>query len=126
MKPVSQSTDSVGCQGYCLNKVKIKLSTDLISAIPALSGTDPEKVLKFLIRVKEVFDLKLVSDSEFKALMVSRTSGRITQILSAHVGTTQSWGFIQTEIISAFLPCRVKERFLRRMSLRGSNLQAKI
>jgi hypothetical protein len=107
-----QSTDSVGYQGYCLNKVKIKLATDLISAIPVLSGTDPEDVLKFLIRAKEVLDLKLVSDSEFMALTVSRTSGRITQILGAHVGMTQGWGVVQTEMISTFLPCRVKERFL--------------
>ena len=111
-KPVLQSTDSVGYQGYCLNKVKLKLATDLISAIPVLSVTDPEEILTFLIRAKGVFDLKLVSDSEFMALLVSRTSGRITQILGAHVGTTQCWGLVQTEIISTFLPCRVKERFL--------------
>jgi hypothetical protein len=124
-KPVLQSTDPVGYQGYCLNKVKIKLATDLISAIPVLSGTDPEEVLKFLIRAKEVLDLKLVSDSEFMALMVSRTSGRITQILGAHVGTTQGWGVVQTEMISTFLPCRVRERFWRRTSLKGFNLQVK-
>jgi hypothetical protein len=57
MKPVSQSADSVGYQGYCLNKVKIKLATDLISAIPILSNTDPEEIPKFLIRAKEDFDL---------------------------------------------------------------------
>ncbi|PNF24849.1 hypothetical protein B7P43_G12918 [Cryptotermes secundus] len=53
------------------------------------------------------------------ALMVSRTSGRITQILGAHIGTTQSWGLVQTEIISTFLPCRVKERFLASHVLEG-------
>jgi hypothetical protein len=111
-KPVLQSTDSVGYQGYCLNKVKIKLAADLILAIPVLSGTEPEEVLNFLIRAKEVLHLKLVSDSDFIALMVSRTSGRITQILGAHVGTTQGWGVVQTDLISTFLPCRVKERFL--------------
>jgi hypothetical protein len=111
-KPVSQSTDSVGYQGYCLNKFKFKLATDLISAINVLSGTDPEEVLNFLIRAKEVLDHKLVSDSEFIVLMVSRTSGRITQILGAHVGTTQDWGVVQTELISTFIPCRVKKRLL--------------
>jgi hypothetical protein len=68
--------------------------------------------LKFLIRAKQVFDLKLISDPELMALLVSRTSGRITQILGAHLGTTQGWGMVQSEIISTFLPPRVKEKFL--------------
>jgi hypothetical protein len=84
----------VGYQGYCLNRVRIKLATDLISGIPVLSGTDAEEVLNLLIRAKEVLDLKLVSDSEFIVLMVSRTSGRIAQILGAQVGTTQGWGVV--------------------------------
>jgi hypothetical protein len=46
------------------------------------------------------------------ALLVSRTSGRIVQILGAHLGTTEDWGMVQSEIISTFLPPRVKERFL--------------
>jgi hypothetical protein len=86
--------------------------TDLIAVIPVLSGTDPEEILKSLIRAKEVFDLKLISDSEFMALLISRTSGRITQILEAHLGTTQSWGMVQSKIISTFLPPCVKESFV--------------
>jgi hypothetical protein len=46
------------------------------------------------------------------ALLVSRTSGRIMQILGAHLGTTEDWGMVQSEVISIFLPPRVKERFL--------------
>jgi hypothetical protein len=93
-------------------KVKIKLVSDLISGIPVLSGTDPEDILKFLIRVNEVGQLNLVSNSEFMALLIGRTSGRIMQILGAHLGTTDSWGMVQSEIISTFLPPRVSERFL--------------
>jgi hypothetical protein len=55
--------------------------TDLISNNPVLSGTDPEEILKFLVRAKGIFDLRLISESEFMALLVSRTVGRITQIL---------------------------------------------
>jgi hypothetical protein len=41
--------------GNCLSKIKIKLTTDWISVIPVLSGTDHEEILKFLIRAKQVF-----------------------------------------------------------------------
>jgi hypothetical protein len=111
-KPVPQITESQVREGTYLSKTKLKLVTDLIKNIPLLVDTDPEKILKFLIRVKEVFDLKLVTDVEFISLLISRASGRITQILGAHLGTTQNWGLVRSEIISTFLPPRVKERFL--------------
>jgi hypothetical protein len=111
-KPVPQITESQVREGTYLSKTKLKLVTDLIKNIPLLVDTDPEKILIFLIRVKEVFDLKLVTDVEFISLLISRTSGRITQILGAHLGTTQNWGLVRSEIISTFLPPRVKERFL--------------
>jgi hypothetical protein len=61
--PVDQNMDPSMQQGNCLSNIKIKLATDLISDIPVLSGTDPEEILKFLIRAKGVFDLKLISES---------------------------------------------------------------
>jgi hypothetical protein len=33
-------------------------------------------------------------------------------ILGAHIGTTDTWGMVQAEIISTFLPPRIKEQFL--------------
>lgn len=90
-----------------LMKVKLNLVSDLFKNIPLLSDTDPENILKFLIRVSEVYDLKLVSESEFLSLLVSRTSGRVMQILGAHLGTTSHWGMVRAQIISTFLPARV-------------------
>jgi hypothetical protein len=104
--------DSGVVQASSLGKVKVKLATDLIVAIPPLTCTDPEKVLQFLIRATQVRDLKLISDSEFVALLISRTSGRVMQMLGAHIGTPDGWGMVRSEIISNFLPPRVKEQFL--------------
>jgi hypothetical protein len=112
MKPVQSGLDPAGYQGTPLSKVKVKLVSDLILGIPPLSSTDPEDILRFLIRVNQVVELKLLPDSEFMALLISRTSGRVMQILGAHVGTTDGWDRVQSEIISTFLPPRVKEQFL--------------
>jgi hypothetical protein len=87
--------------------MKIKLVVDLMKNIPVLPDSDPEKILKILIRVKEIFDLKLVTDIEFMSLLVSRMSGRINQILGVHLGTTHNWKWVQAEIIAAFLPPRM-------------------
>jgi hypothetical protein len=112
MTSLPQRSDATVYRGNYFAKIQIKLVTDLISAIPVLSNTHPEQILEFLIRARHVFELRLISDSEFMALLVSRTSGRITQILGAHLGTTEDWGVVQSEIIATFLPPRVKERFL--------------
>jgi hypothetical protein len=92
--------------------MKIKLVADLIKNIPLLLDFDPEIILKFLIRAKEILYLKLVTGLEFMSVLVSRPSGRITQILGVYIGTTHNWGLVQAEIISTFLPPRVKEKFL--------------
>jgi hypothetical protein len=62
--------------------------------------------------VKGVYDLNLDIDFEFIALLISRTSQRITQILRVHLGTAQNRGTVRSKIINTFLPPRVKERFL--------------
>jgi hypothetical protein len=57
----SYTKSSVHASTY-LTKVKINLVSELFKNIPLLTDTDPEKFLKFLIRVSEVYDLKLISD----------------------------------------------------------------
>jgi hypothetical protein len=110
--PVLQNRDPAENQGGPLNKAKVKLATDLIAGIPVLAGTDPEAILKFLIQARNILELNLVSGPEFVALMITRTSGRVMQILGAHVGGTRDWAGVQSEIVSTFLPPRVKERLL--------------
>jgi hypothetical protein len=111
-KPVPSGMDGGVAQGFCVSKIQGKLATDLICNIPVLSGTDPEAILKFLLHANQVQELKLLSDSDFLALLVGRTSGRVMQILGTHLGTTHGWDLVRSEIIATFLPSRVKERFL--------------
>jgi hypothetical protein len=96
----SADTDTSIHASTHLAKVKLNLVSDLVKNIPLLTDTDPEKILKFLIRMSEVYDLKLVTDNEFMSLLVSRTSGRVIQILGGHLGTTQNWGVVRAQIIS--------------------------
>jgi hypothetical protein len=60
--------------------------TDLIKKISLLADTDPEKILIFLMGVKGVHDLNLVTDFEFISPLDSRTSGSIMQNLRVHLG----------------------------------------
>jgi hypothetical protein len=91
----------------------MNLVSDLLTNIQVLSDTDPDRILKFFIHVSAVYELKLVSDLEFMSLLVSRTSGRIMQMLETHLGTTNGWGEVWSSIISTPPPHpRLKEKFL--------------
>jgi hypothetical protein len=76
-KPEFQDTDSLTMEGLYVSKIKLNLLPDMVKIVPFLADTDPERVLNFLIAAKKVHDLKLVADSEFIALLISRTTGRI-------------------------------------------------
>lgn len=107
-----------GQASYVQAKMRGRVVSDLVKNIPVLSGTDPESVLGFLVRAQEVYDLSLVSDVEFLALLVARTSGRVTQILGLHLGTSSKWSIVSLELSSTFLPPRIREDFLARYVLR--------
>jgi hypothetical protein len=63
---------------YSQSKLRGKVATGLVKNIPVLSDTEPESEFNFLIRAREVYDLGLVTDAEFLALLVARTTGRPT------------------------------------------------
>jgi hypothetical protein len=111
-EPNSLNTDFINHECSYLGKVKSKLVSDLIKNVPLLTDTNPKNVVKFLIRVTDVYELNLVSDSEFMSLLVCRTTGRVTQILGAYLGTAQNWAGVRSLIVSTFLPPRVKEKHL--------------
>jgi hypothetical protein len=78
---------------YSQCKLKGKVVADLVRNVPVLSTAKSERVFEFLVRANEIHDLKLVSNGEFLALLVARTAGRFTQIVSADLGTLASWGW---------------------------------
>ena len=91
--------------------------SDLVKNIPMLNSVDPEQVFLFLVRAREVYDLKLVSDEVFLALLVARTSGRIMAVISRHLQTFSGWGMVCSDILATFLPSRIRETFLSRYIL---------
>jgi hypothetical protein len=95
-----------------LRKMKVKLISDLVKNIPFMADTEPEKVLMFLISVKEDYDLGLVTDFELLSLLVTRKSGQVTQIFGFRLTHGSTWSLVCSELLSTFLMPRIKERFL--------------
>jgi hypothetical protein len=70
-------------------------------------------VLDFLVRAQEVYKLSLVSEGEFLSCLLSRTSGGVTQLLGEHLVKGSNCPVARTDLVSIFLPLRIKEEFLK-------------
>jgi hypothetical protein len=84
-------SDIQGPSKYLQAKLRGKVITDLLGGIPVLRNTEPESVFEFLVRVRQVYDLGLVTDKEFLTHIITRTTGRLTQIDGAHFCPESSW-----------------------------------
>jgi hypothetical protein len=104
-----QNADIHAQISYSQIKLKSSVVTDLVRKIPVLSDTEPENVFRFLVQAKELYDLNLVTDGEFLALLVTRMSGRLMQIISVHLRPCSGWGLVCSELLSSFLPPRIRE-----------------
>jgi hypothetical protein len=101
----------VRSDGAAVLKMRVKVVSDLVKNVPFLVDVDPENILKFMIRLKEVHDLNLVSDFELLSLTVGRTSGRVAQIVGSYLVGTADWKAFCDEILATFFPTRIRERF---------------
>jgi hypothetical protein len=70
-----------------------------------------ENVLKIFNGRDGVIRLKFSHRFRVYFSLVARTSGVMTSILETHLNSTRNWGMVRSEIINAFLPSRVKERY---------------
>jgi hypothetical protein len=96
-------SDVQGQMEHLQAKVRGKAVADLLRGIPVLSNTEPQSVFEFLIRVRQVYDLGLVSDGEFMTHL-TKTTGRVTRIVSAHLRLGSSWHSLLSEILSSISP----------------------
>jgi hypothetical protein len=96
-------SDVQGQMEYLQAKVRGRAVADLLRGLPVLSNTEPESVFEFLVRVRQVYDLGLVSDGEFMAQLM-KTTGRVTRIVGAHLRLGSSWHSLLSEILSSIFP----------------------
>jgi hypothetical protein len=97
---------------YAQCKLRGKVVTDLVRNMPILLNTEPESVFGFLARAQEVYDLRLVTDGEFLALLVARTTGRLMQVISDHLRVCSPWEYVRSDILAVFFPPRIREGFV--------------
>jgi hypothetical protein len=95
-KVKDDSSDVQGQFIYLKAKLRGKAVADLLKGIPVFLNTEPENVFGFLVRVRQVYDLGLVTDEEFMMHILTKTTGRLTRIVSAHLCPGSSWDSVSS------------------------------
>jgi hypothetical protein len=70
---------------YLQAKLRGNVTTDMVKNLPLLVDNEPGNVFAFLVKAQEMFDLNLVLDVDFLALLVAKTTGRLAQIVANHM-----------------------------------------
>ncbi|PNF34152.1 hypothetical protein B7P43_G18333, partial [Cryptotermes secundus] len=99
------------------SKLRGNVVSELVRNIHILTDTEPEQVFRFLVRAKEVYDLKLVTDGEFLALLVARTARKHMNIISGYLRVFFGCALACSDILSVFLPPRIRESLLSKYVL---------
>jgi hypothetical protein len=84
----------------------------MVKNLPVLVNTEPGYVFTFHVRAQEIFDLNLLADIDFLALLVAKTTGRLMQIIADHMRVSSTWCSVCNEILATFFPPRIREEFL--------------
>lgn len=91
------------------NKLGITVVSDLIGKLPLVDGTHPPRLCDFLIMATGIMDLELVPYSSFVLLLVSRTTGSLSQDLIPLSRGRSSWDDFCRELIGATCPLLIRE-----------------
>jgi hypothetical protein len=103
--------------GYLQAKLRGNVVTDMVKNLPVLVDTEPGNVFAFLLKAQEIFDLNLVVDLDFLALLVAKTTGRLTQLIAENLRASSTWGSVCDQILATFFPPRIREEFLSKFVL---------
>jgi hypothetical protein len=95
-----ESSDVQAQVNYLQAKLRGRVVADMLRGVPVLLNTEPENVFGFLVRVRQVYDLGLVTDEKFLTHIITKTTGRLTRIVSAHLHPGSFWESVSSEILS--------------------------
>jgi hypothetical protein len=75
--------------------------------VPKHTQTDPDSVLHFLLWAQNVHSLSLVSEGQFLSCLLSRTLGRVNQLLGGYLAKGSNWPVDTADSVSTILPWEV-------------------
>ena len=95
-KPTSPPVDSPRCMDR------------LITDIPITSGSDPKRVVEFLIHVSRIQQLHLSDDAALQLAILPRTSQQLRSLWSTAISSKTTLAKLTADILDFFVPQRLR------------------
>ena len=86
---------------------------ELLRSIPPLCSEEPTEIMRLFIRLDEVYDLKLVMDSEFVIRVMPLVRGSLLRFLGNCSREQCSWAASKSRLLDEYFPYFVRERLIR-------------
>ena len=106
-----------------VNRCNVKLCLDIFRGIPVIDGSDPDRMLDFLVKVQRTHELALVDDGTFICGVMSRTSLGVLDVCGK--GYRENWGWprLRENLVRVFIPRRIQDDLVQSHITRRFQLQ---
>jgi len=86
---------------------------DLLRQVKPLLSEEPVDILRLFVRLEEVYELKLVDDSQFIARILPLVFGSLLKFLGECRREECSWAVCKSRLLDEYFPYFVRERLIR-------------
>ena len=86
---------------------------ELLRSIPPLCSDEPTEIMRLFVRLDEVYDLKLVMDSEFVIRIMPLVRGSLLRFFGICLRERCSWAESKSRLLDEYFPYFVRERLIR-------------
>ena len=104
--PIDNATHGGGVNGQAAVLV------ELLRSIPQLCSGEPTEIMRLFVRLDEVYDLKLVMDSEFVIRIMPLVRGSLLRFFGICLRERCSWAESKSRLLDEYFPYFVRERLI--------------
>lgn len=87
----------------------------LVKQIPPLLSEKPEEILKFFVRVQEMYKLGLADDRTFIMLILPLLPAGVLQFFGVCLQQGNTWAVCKAKLIDEYFPHFIRERLVREL-----------
>ncbi|KAG8307618.1 hypothetical protein J6590_016060 [Homalodisca vitripennis] len=103
---------------YLVKTTAAAILADMIDSFPLVSGTDPRRLVRFLISFKQVIKLDLVPSNNVILNVLPKTEGQLRALWNRAIVEKYSSSQVLCSVLETFLPGRVRQQCVSEMLYR--------
>jgi hypothetical protein len=88
---------------------------ELVKQVPPLLTERPEDILRFFVRIDEIYRLGLTENRTFVTLILPLVPAGLLQFLGVCIRDGNTWAVCKAEVLDEYFPYFIRERLIREL-----------